>query len=139
LTDDARPSVLVVDDADDLRLLVTSVLTAAGHRVVGVASGVEALAHLRCRPGAVDVVVLDIQMPDVDGWEVLETLRSDVAAFGRPAVLMCSVRNSPVDRGRAAALGADAYLSKPFAVTDLTEVVAQLVPTRRLSRSGTEA
>jgi CheY-like chemotaxis protein len=118
---------LVVDDADDLRLLITQVLRADGHDAVGVSSGREALATLRqAGPGGVAVVVLDVQMPLVDGWDVLECIRAEPAVFGRPAVLLCTVRNSAQDRERAERLGADDYLSKPFAIAELTEKVARL-------------
>ncbi len=119
---------LVVDDADDLRLLMTLVLREEGHGAVGVASGEEALAWLRARgPGAVDVIVLDVQMPGVDGWEVLAIVRAEPAVFGRPSVLMCSVKSSAADRERAHELGADDYLSKPFAISELTDKVARLL------------
>ncbi|HVF19640.1 MAG TPA: response regulator [Mycobacteriales bacterium] len=118
---------LVVDDAEDLRLLITQVLLVAGYDAVAVGSGPEALEALRrAGPGGVDVVVLDVQMPLVDGWEVLERIRAEPSVFGRPAVLMCTVRNSAVDRERAERLGADGYLSKPFAIADLAEKVARL-------------
>lgn len=118
---------LVVDDADDLRLLITQVLRAAGYEAVGVGSGPEALDALRLAgPGGTDVMVLDVQMPGVDGWEVLESVRAKPSVFGRPAVLLCTVRNSAVDRERAERLGADDYLSKPFAIADLAEKVGRL-------------
>ncbi len=119
--------LLVVDDAEDLRLLITQVLRADGHDAFGVESGPAALAALRSGgPGAVSVMVLDVQMPVVDGWDVLESIRAEPAVFGHPAVLLCTVRNSALDRERAARLGADDYLSKPFAIAELAEKVARL-------------
>lgn len=120
--------VLVVDDADDLRLLISEVLIADGHSATSVASGEEALAFLRTQgPGAVDVVVLDVQMPHADGWEVLQVLRAQPSVFGRPLVLLCSVKNSAADREMARLLGADDYLSKPFAIAELTDKMAALM------------
>jgi CheY-like chemotaxis protein len=123
-----RARVLVVDDAEDLRLLISEVLIADGHAATSVASGEEALAFLRTqRPGAVDVVVLDVQMPGADGWEVLQALRAQPTIFGRPAVLLCSVKNTAADREMARLLGADDYLSKPFAIAELTGKIADLM------------
>lgn len=123
-----RARVLVVDDAEDLRLLISEVLIADGHSAVSVASGEEALTFLRARgPGEIDVVVLDVQMPGADGWEVLQTLRAQPTVFGRPSVLLCSVKNSTADREMARLLGADDYLSKPFAITELTDKIADLM------------
>ena len=123
----ARARVLVVDDADDLRLLISEVLSADGHVAVGVESGEAALALLRERgPGGIDVVVLDVQMPGADGWEVLRSVRAQPIVFGRPAVLLCSVKNSTADREMARLLGADDYLSKPFSIDELTDKIAAL-------------
>ena len=128
----ARGRALVVDDADDLRLLLEQVLQADGFDAVGAASGSEALETLReLGPAQVSVVILDVQMPVVDGWRVLECIRAEPALYGRPAVLLCTVKNSAADRERAVAMGADDYLSKPFAIAELTEKVARLTSTRR--------
>lgn len=124
----ARARVLVVDDAEDLRLLISEVLIADGHSAVCAASGMEALSWLGAHgPGAIDVVVLDVQMPGTDGWHVLQTLRAQPTVFGRPSVLLCSVKNSAGDREMARQLGADDYLSKPFAIIDLSDKVRRLM------------
>ena len=132
------PRVLVVDDASDLRLLMTAVLRRAGHEVFEAGSGAEALALLaeHAQRRAVDVVVLDVQMPDIDGWEVLSRLRASPDLYGRPLVLVCTVKNSAGDRQRARDLDADDYLSKPFSISDLTAKVSTLVRRSEGTRAG---
>ena len=129
--------VLVVDDASDLRLLLTAILRRAGHEVFDAGSGDEALAWLAAQgpEGWVDVIVLDVQMPDVDGWEVLARLRADPGLYGRALVLVCTVKNSAGDRQRARELDAADYLAKPFAISELTDKVAALARRSVAARS----
>jgi two-component system KDP operon response regulator KdpE len=112
----AALTALVVDDAEDVRLLLAHVLTEAGFVVTEAASGPEGLARLADGP-VPDVVVLDVQMPDLDGWDTLASIRGGVAPT--VAVIVCSVKAGPEDRRRAWLLGCDAYVSKPFDVADL--------------------
>lgn len=112
--------VLVVDDAADIRLLVQAVLTRAGWQVREAASAAEAFAAIDdVKP---DVVLLDVQMPDADGWSVLATIRSDPQTTSLPVVL-CTVKGHPHDRARGWRLGCDGYLTKPFAIPDLVDEV----------------
>ena len=123
---------LVVDDAADLRFLIREVLTRAGVTVEEAGSGVAALERL-AGPEPPDVVILDVQMPDMDGWETLATVRrrqgDDVG------IILCTVRSQPADAVRAFELGCDAYLSKPFDIRELAAAattVAALTPAERL-------
>ena len=116
--------VLVIDDAADIRLLVRALLTRADCHVREADSAAEAFdAIARHRP---DVVLLDVQMPDADGWSVLETLRGDPETADLP-VVMCTVRAHPGDRARGWRLGCDGYLTKPFAIRDLVGEVMAVV------------
>ena len=113
-------SVLVVDDAADIRLLVQTVLTRAGCEVRGAASATETFAAIDdTQP---DVVLLDVQMPDADGWSVLATIRSDPQT-ARLRVVLCTVKGHPDDRVRGWRLGCDGYLTKPFTIPDLVDEV----------------
>jgi DNA-binding response OmpR family regulator len=115
-------SVLVVDDEPDILLLHRLNLEAAGHRVVLAADGVTALERIaEERP---DVVVLDVMMPVLDGWGVLERLRLDTRP---PPVLVVSAKSSTADVQRARELGAGDYLSKPYDPDELLRRVAALV------------
>lgn len=113
--------VLVVDDAADIRLLQRAVLERCGYDVEEASSGPDALAIL-ARDQLPNVVVLDVQMPVMDGWETLSAIRADPRLPHVP-VILCTVRSRPEDTERAWRLGCDGYLSKPFSITRLVEEV----------------
>jgi CheY-like chemotaxis protein len=112
--------VLLVDDADDIRLLERAVLSRSGFVIDEAASGPAALAALAGDIPA--VVVLDVQMPVMDGWETLAAIRAHPRAGSVPVVL-CTVKASAEDEERAWRSGCDGYLVKPFAITHLIEEV----------------
>lgn len=129
--------VLVVDDDDDIRSLLELALGLHGHEAVTAPGGGAALHALRSdafhdqRP----VVVLDVQMPDLDGWQVLDAIRTDPDLRDIP-VVMCTVRASPADMDRGWRTGCDAYLPKPFDVSTIGALVSDLAgtPTEELWR-----
>ncbi len=110
-------TVLVVDDAPDIRDLMRTVLEYQGFTVCEAESGQAALDVLAAGPMP-DLAVVDVQMPDLDGWGVLSGVRRDPACAGVP-VILCTVKSGREDLLRAWALGADGYLNKPFAIDDL--------------------
>ena len=110
---------LVVDDAADIRLLADLVLSMAGFTVSAAASGREALRWLS-ENDLPDIVLLDVQMPDVDGWETLSRLRADPRTADLPIVL-CTVKGLPEDTLKGWSLGCDGYLGKPFEIGGLIE------------------
>jgi DNA-binding response OmpR family regulator len=116
-----RGPILVVDDHPDLCALVSAVLSRAGHRVVCAADGRAALrAFFELRPA---LVVLDLDLPEADGWLVLERIRelSDVP------VLMLTGASGELEKVRAFRLGADDYVTKPFSGPELTGRVGALL------------
>lgn len=116
------PTVLVVDDEPDILLLHRLNLEAAGHRVVLAADGVTALERIsEERP---DAVVLDVMMPVLDGWGVLDRLR---ATSSPPPVLVVSAKSSASDIQRARDLGAADYLTKPYDPDELLRRIAALL------------
>jgi two-component system response regulator MprA len=115
-------NVLVVDDEPDILLLHRLNLEAAGHTVVLAADGMTALE--RIAEHHPDCVVLDVMMPVLDGWGVLEQLRT---VDGSPPVLVVSAKSSPADVGRARELGAADFLAKPFDGDELVERVEALL------------
>lgn len=124
--------ILHVDDAADIRLLVRAVLQRAGHDVLEADSGTAALSQLD-GDELPDAVILDIQMPGVDGWETLSALRQHPRALDLP-VLVCSVKAAAQDTSRAWMLGCDGYLTKPFNIADLAhevEAVMAMSPAER--------
>jgi sigma-B regulation protein RsbU (phosphoserine phosphatase) len=114
-------TVLVVDDEADLRELLVRQLTMLGYRPVPAADGVEALQLMRRH--TVDALLLDIDMPRLDGHGVLRAMRADPVTASVPVVLL-TARTQGSDVAVALGLGADDYVRKPFS---LTEVSARLV------------
>ena len=109
-----RPSVLVVEDDSSLRGILVETLNSAGYGVEAAADGATAIKTMESRSD-LDVVLLDIGLPVVDGWQIL-------SAFGgrrRPAVIVISARGNERDKVRALDLGADDYLGKPFGAEEL--------------------
>jgi len=113
--------VLVVEDEGDVRRLVRVLLERAGHTVVEAATGLEALSRLEA--DAPDLVVLDVAMPELDGWQTLERIRdlSDVP------VLMLTARAGELDKVRGLRGGADDYVTKPFGRQELLARVEALL------------
>jgi DNA-binding response OmpR family regulator len=114
--------VLVVDDEPDIRELVRINLEQAGHRVITAANGSEALAVLRGETP--DAMFLDVRMPGLDGWAVLEELKS---ASGRDLseipVFMVTAADEPESRLRGGIEGALQYITKPFDPQELVRVL----------------
>ena len=126
--------VLVVDDEQDIRQLVALILEAAGYDVIQAASGMEALAALG--RSSFELVILDIMMPEMDGWEVCRQIKSRPQTKDIP-VLILTVRSQPLDRVIGLeVVHANSYLTKPFERKELLEAVERLVAT---SPSATEA
>jgi DNA-binding response OmpR family regulator len=125
-------TILLVDDAPDIRLLLRAVLQRAGHEVVEAESGTAALTALDDGL-APDAVILDIQMPGLDGWDTLARMRQHPNGLDLP-VLMVSVKASPQDMSRAWELGCDGYITKPFDIGDLAgevQAIASMSPGER--------
>ncbi len=123
--------ILVVDDEPEILLLVSKVLEARGHRVSAARDGEEALAAVeRDRP---DVVVLDLNLPRVDGFEVCRRLKSADATRHLPVVMLTAAYPSVEDAERGVALGAAEYLVKPFVREVLVHNVERLIPVTSLA------
>jgi two-component system chemotaxis response regulator CheY len=119
-------TILVVDDSPSVRNLVAFALKARGHSVVAVTDGVEGLEALQRAP--FDLVVLDINMPRLDGVSLLQLLRARTEWAELP-VLMLTTEGQEADRDRALALGATDYMIKPFKPTELLDRVSLLITT----------
>ena len=108
------PKVLVVDDEENIRFLVESALQLAGMETAGADDGRAGLKMAAdCRP---DLIVLDVMMPELDGFEVLQRLRD---SGSRTPVIFLTARDSTDDRVRGLTAGGDDYMVKPFAVAEL--------------------
>jgi len=117
--------VLVVDDSLTTRTLERNILEAAGYRVRTATDGTEALRALIEQPP--DVIVCDVEMPNMDGFELAKRVKSDARWRDIPFVLVTSL-DSPSDREQGLRAGADAYLVKTrFDQDELLQVVEQMV------------
>jgi CheY-like chemotaxis protein len=113
--------VLVVDDELDIREAVTEVLSYEGHEVFTASDGGEALR--KCLALQPDLVLLDLMMPGMNGWEFREAQLRDPAIAGIPVVVLSAL-------GRVSSIDALAFLPKPFGLDDLLDLV------RRAARPG---
>jgi two-component system response regulator ResD len=123
--------ILVVDDEDKIRNIIRMYFTREGFNVAEAASGGEALEMLGREQ--YDLVILDIMMPEVDGWTVCRELR---ARSGIP-IIMLTAREEEVDRVLGLEMGADDYLVKPFSPRELLARVKAVL--RRASRPAAKA
>jgi DNA-binding response OmpR family regulator len=113
--------VLVVEDTDEIRELVATVLTRAGMDVRAVASGAACMDEIR--RAAPDLIVLDLGLPDADGTEVCRQIRAESPAY----VLMLTARAEEVDLLIGLAVGADGYMAKPFSPRELVARVQAML------------
>lgn len=117
-------TILYIEDNADNMLLVRRALEARGYRVVGAEDGLTGLTLVeRERP---DVVLLDINLPDVDGYEVVRRLRANQTSRSLPVVAI-TAKALPGDAERALAAGCDLYMSKPIAVRDLWATLERIL------------
>lgn len=116
---DLKPRVLVVDDGITMRLFYRSVLEAAGFQVDEATNGMEGCEKALAQP--FDLMIVDINMPKMDGYAMLRMIRSDPAVRMVP-VVMVSTEAGEQDSARALEAGANFYLVKPVPPEDLAEV-----------------
>ncbi|SFJ16617.1 response regulator transcription factor [Albimonas pacifica] len=117
-------SVLLVEDEDNIALALKFLIGREGFGLRRVASGTAALAALETeRP---DLVVLDVMLPGHSGYEVCQRIRDDARLSG-VKVLMMTAGGGEVERRKACALGADAFLQKPFDTRELTATIRSLL------------
>ncbi|MBB5347909.1 response regulator [Desulfoprunum benzoelyticum] len=118
-------SVLVVEDSITARMLMKNILEAAGYEVQAVVDGVEAIAALRS--GEFDIVVSDVEMPRMDGFDLTAKIRADNKLASLPVVLVTALE-SREDRERGIDVGASAYIVKSsFDQSNLLEVIGRLI------------
>ena len=115
--------ILVVEDDPSIRMGLEDTLTAKGYEVEVVGRGVEGAE--RAASGRFDLVVLDVMLPDIDGFEVCRRIRASRAR--KVAVIMLSARGAELDRVRGLELGADDYVTKPFSLMELLARVASVL------------
>jgi DNA-binding response OmpR family regulator len=119
--------VLVVDDAEKIRAAVRRLLERAGHEVIEATDGRDCLRVLYAEKP--DLVLLDVSMPDMDGWQALERIRE----LTWVPILMVSARDTPPERVRGLRSGADDYIVKPF---EPDELLARIETALRHAATG---
>jgi two-component system, OmpR family, KDP operon response regulator KdpE len=113
-------TVMLVEDEPDVRLAARLLLEGAGYAVIEARRGEEALEQVQ--KTKVDAVFLDLQLPGIDGWSVLEDLRAP-ASSSVPPVIILSAQTDPSAVARSVELGASGYVMKPFRAADLTHAL----------------
>ena len=121
-------TVLIVEDEPEFAALVELWMGQAGYRSITARTGPDALRHFYDeRP---DIVILDVALPGLDGWQLLERLRE----FSRVPIIMATARGSEAEKVRGLKLGADDYITKPLSFPELTARVEAAL--RRASTSA---
>jgi len=124
--------VLIVDDEPDILLMLRVSLEASGYETGLAADGDVALQ--RMREEHFDLVLLDVMMPVLDGWGVLEALQGDAQ---RPPVIVLSAKSAERDIAKAMELGATEYITKPFEIESLINRIGAVLVQRGATRETT--
>jgi two-component system chemotaxis response regulator CheY len=118
-------TILTVDDATTMRKMVSFTLRGVGHEVLEAPDGAAALSLLRTKP--VDLVITDINMPNLDGIELTRRMRA-LPSFQRTPVLLLTTESDPGKKAEGRAAGATGWIVKPFSQEQLLAIVAKLLP-----------
>lgn len=119
-----QKKILIVEDEESLLKLESILLSTRGYQVTGVKDGVTALQEIENnRP---DLILLDIMMPGIDGFEVCRRIKENPSTAGIP-VVMLTAKKSTADQNRGAEVGAEAYVTKPFKSGKIIEVIESLI------------
>jgi CheY-like chemotaxis protein len=121
-------SILVVDDEAPVRAVVMAVLEETEYDVIGAANGRDAVACLWKNPSRFQLVLLDLMMPYMSGWDVLNAIQSHPTLASIPVVIMTAGANV---QQQALDLGAAGYLPKPLDFDQLLDITEQLYPDER--------
>jgi twitching motility two-component system response regulator PilG len=116
--------ILVVEDEESLLKLESILLSAKGYNVTGVMDGKSALEEVMANPP--DLVLLDVMLPELDGFEVCRLIKENPDIRHIPVVLLTAKKNSQdIERGRQ--VGCDAYITKPFKSSKVLDVIQELL------------
>jgi two-component system cell cycle response regulator DivK len=124
------PLVLIVDDFPDARELYTSYLSSHGYRVVQASNGLEACTQATSL--VPDLIVMDLAMPVMDGWEATRRIKGDGRTSHVPVVALTG-HASPGVAERALAAGCERVIIKPFLPHELTRLIGELLRDRRMN------
>lgn len=127
-------TILIADDEARIRRLVSDFLKRDGHTIVEAADGAEAMRILENRHAGLDLAILDVMMPGMDGFEILHELRAQESGGKRLPVMLLTARAEDADQVRGLEGGADDYVTKPFSPIVLAARVRALL--KREGRTG---
>lgn len=119
-----RHRVLIVEDEDNIALALDYVLTREGYDHERVSNGADALPKIRAT--APDLVLLDVMLPEVSGYEICQNVRMD-PGLKDVKILMMTARGSAMERRKGMALGADGFIAKPFELKELRDEVRRIL------------
>lgn len=117
-------TVLVVEDEDNIALALDYLLTREGYSHERLATGAGAVDHIRAAQP--DLVLLDVMLPEVSGYEICQDVRMD-PGLSDVKILMMTARGSAMERRKGLALGADGFIAKPFELSELRSEVKRLL------------
>src|SRR5262249_1878018 len=126
-TSSEMAKILVVDDEPDIVRVVVRIMEARGHQVRTAKDGLEALEQVAAE--VPDVVILDLNLPRMDGYEVCRRIKTDQTARNIPIVMMTAAYVTVDEARQGESLGADEYVVKPFLREVLVHNVERLLPT----------
>lgn len=130
-----KPVVLIADDNEDIRDLLTTRLGVRGYEVIATADGQAALDVIHERLPDIDIAVLDWVMPGIQGHELCVKLKTDPRTRSLPVIIL-TARGEEEDRLLGLDLGADAYVVKPFNIDELDELIRRLLEADRPPSAG---
>lgn len=119
-----KKRILIIEDEESLLKLETILLTVKGYKVTGALTGYDALKKIS--EETFDLILLDIMLPDIDGFEICCRVKRDPRTSAIPVVMLTAKKN-PDDQERGVACGASAYLTKPFKSAMIIEVIEKLL------------
>ena len=120
-------SVMVIEDEDNIAIALDFLLTRDGHDHSRLATGAGAIEALRATHP--DLVLLDVMLPEVSGYQIVQDLRAD-PSLRDVRVLMMTARGSVMERRKGLALGADGFIAKPFELAELRAEMARVLGAR---------
>lgn len=129
------PTILTVDDSEIVQKLIARYL-GSDYRVLEASNAVDALALIYHEP--INLVLLDVSMPGIDGLELCRTIRS-IPQFQHLAIIMVTARDSPFDKVQGRLAGATDYLTKPFEAEQLRSVVGKFTQPQRTAAEGLDS
>lgn len=120
--------ILVVEDEDNIAIALNYLLTREGYSQTRIATGAGAVEMIRDRKP--DLVLLDVMLPEVSGYEICQSVRADPACAD-VRILMMTARGSAMERRKGLAMGADGFISKPFELKELRAEVRRILSETR--------